>query len=391
MLKQIQMPVYTIKILDTLSPVDPATWNTISGTHNPFTRFEFLHALETEGCTTSAQGWQPHHLAFTDAAGSTVALLPAYIKTHSMGEYVFDWGWADAYQRHGLAYYPKLLSAVPFTPSIGPRLLYPPGSDPATVMQLHHDAAQALTSEATNMQASSWHLLFANEDSVSLLGGEENVMMRSGCQFRWKNNGYSIFEDFTDALVSRKRKMIRKERKAIADQGISFRHLPGTDITQADLDTFFVFYQATYLKRGQAPYLTRGFFQRIRETMPEQLHLVMAEHNGNDVAAALFFVNEDTLFGRYWGCLEEYDRLHFETCYYQGIELCISRNLRDFDAGAQGEHKILRGFEPIITRSCHWVAHPSFRAAIAGFLESETQNVVAYADEARSLLPYRDY
>lgn len=383
------MPTYSVNIIDTLSGIQAQQWNAISGTGNPFTRYEFLHALETCDCTTRAQGWQPQHLAFTDQSGNLVALLPNYLKYHSRGEYVFDWGWADAYQRHGLAYYPKLLSAVPFTPSVGPRLLYPAHLDPDAVAALHQEAAMALSAQARKQQASSWHLLFAPTDTIAALGQEKQVLTRLGCQFRWRNPGYASFQAFLDGLVSRKRKMIRKERQAVSDQGIRFRHLAGAQISQADMDRFFVFYKATYLKKGQKPYLTRAFFQQLRLTMPEQMQLVMAEHEGQDVAGALFFVNQQTLFGRYWGCLAEYDRLHFETCYYQGIDLCIAQGLAEFDAGAQGEHKILRGFEPEITRSCHWIAHPSFRAAIADFVTEEARHIEAYVQEARTLLPYR--
>ena len=383
------MSTRNVQVLKTLTAIDGQEWNAISGTQNPFSRYEFLSALESQGCATSRKGWTPHHLVFRNQDGAIAALLPNYLKHHSRGEYVFDWGWADAYERHGLPYYPKLLSAIPFTPSVGPRLLYPDGLDPASAIELQQCAAAALTSEAQQQGASSWHLLFPRNSNVQALSQDGQILTRIGCQFRWKNRGYQSFQAFTDALVSRKRKMIRKERQAVVSQGIRFRHLPGSSITADDLDRFYVFYQATYFKKGQPPYLTQGFFRQIRETMPEQMHLVMAEHEGRDVAGALFFLNDKTLFGRYWGCLEEYDRLHFETCYYQGIDLCIEQGLEEFDAGAQGEHKILRGFEPTLTRSYHWIAHPAFRAAIADFVEAEAREVSAYAREAESLLPFR--
>lgn len=384
------MPTSTVKILDTITALSAEQWNAVSGTANPFTRYEFLSALETCRCTTRRQGWQPQHLAFVDQTGAITALLPNYLKYHSRGEYVFDWGWADAYDRHGLDYYPKLLSAIPFTPSVGPRLLYRGDQAPSGSDALHQEVAAALTALAERQQASSWHLLFARSEAIDAVSRGQGVLTRLGVQFRWHNRGYASFQAFLDVLVSRKRKMIRKERRTVAEQAIGFRHLQGNEIIPEDLDRFFTFYQATYFKHGQQPYLTREFFHQLRETMPEQMHLVMAEHGGKDVAAALFFVNQDTLFGRYWGCLEEYDRLHFETCYYQGIDLCIARELQEFDAGAQGEHKILRGFEPVITRSCHWIAHPSFRAAIADFVEQEARQIEAYAREAETLLPYRE-
>ncbi|SFM37661.1 GNAT family N-acetyltransferase [Marinobacter zhejiangensis] len=378
------MPDLTLHTVASIADIPEATWDRFSGTGNPFLRHRFLAALETSGCTTRGTGWQPAHIEFRlDDALAGVA--PAYLKTHSMGEYVFDWGWADAYQRHGLPYYPKLLVAVPFTPAEGPRLLLNPQHRERLTPDMIHNALDRLITE---LGAHSWHLLFPDAEDQALLN-LPGSLHRLGCQFHWHNRGYHQFDDFLATLTSRKRKSIRRERQQVAEQGIQFRHYPGQDVPLRVLAAFYEFYRATYFKRGQHPYLNLDFFQALQQRQPEQLHLIMAEKDGALIAGALFLIGEDTLYGRYWGCLEEYNHLHFETCYYQGIELAIRHGLSRFDAGAQGEHKLIRGFEPILTHSWHGISHPDFRAAIGNFCRDERLQVQAYREEALSALPFR--
>lgn len=375
---------FTLETCSRISDIPQQDWERLAGRGNPFLRYEFLRALEESGCTTVATGWAPSHLVFR-SRGRIVGLAPAYLKSHSMGEYVFDWGWADAYQRHSVDYYPKLLIAIPFTPSAGPRLLL----DPAVRRRLRaehlHERLDSVTDE---LGAHSWHLLFPDSNDQALLAHEQELH-RIGCQFHWHNHGYRTFEDFLGVLTSRKRKSIRKERRQVAEQGISFIRFHGRDIPDAVLSAFHVFYQATYLKRGQRPYLNQDFFRMLREQLPEHLHLVMAQREGTLIAGALFLAGETTLYGRYWGCLEEYDHLHFETCYYQGIELALELGLEHIDAGAQGEHKLVRGFEPVITHSWHGIRHPGFREAIARFTREEADHVLGYFDDALAVLPFR--
>ncbi|ROU02180.1 N-acetyltransferase [Marinobacter sp. R17] len=378
------VPAFRLESAGSIDDIQAEDWDRLSGTGNPFLRHAFFAALEHSGCTTADTGWAPAHLMFFQ--GDRLAgIIPAFRKSHSMGEYVFDWGWADAYARYGLDYYPKLLMAVPFTPSQGRRLLF----DAELRESLTPDALHKLLDQAAaGLGCHSWHLLFPNASDQALLGAPDRLH-RQGCQFHWFNRDYADFDDFLGQLTSRKRKSIRKERRQVSEQGIEFAQFPGSDLPDHVLDAFFVFYQATYLKRGQRPYLNRDFFRMLREQQPGQMHVIMALKDGEMIAGALFLIGEDTLYGRYWGCLEEYQHLHFETCYYQGIELAIDRGLRCFDAGAQGEHKLVRGFEPQLTHSWHWVAHPGFADAIADFCAEEAEDIERYRDAALEALPYR--
>ncbi len=377
-------PSLQLTTCDSIKDIGQDQWTRFAGTANPFLRYEFFEALESSGCTTAETGWQPSHLLIR-LDNEIVGVAPAYLKRHSMGEYVFDWAWADAYQRYGVRYYPKLLIAVPFTPSRGPRLII----EPSVKRDLSPgQIPDQLDELVTELGASSWHLLFPDQSDQALLR-QENELHRLGCQFHWHNRSYADFDDFLGALTSRKRKSIRKERRQVAEQSITFSTHHGLDVSDQVLNAFYVFYQATYLKRGQRPYLNKAFFEQIRERLPEHLSIIMAHHDGRMIAGALFMTGEDTLYGRYWGCLDEFNHLHFETCYYQGIELAIERGLNRFDAGAQGEHKLVRGFEPVLMHSWHGIAHPGFRDAIADFTEQEAAQVQAYFAEAHSCLPYR--
>lgn len=377
-------PEITVTTCASIADIPQAEWQRLAGCTNPFLRYEFFQALEASGCTRPETGWTPSHLVFR-RNGQICGVAPAYMKSHSMGEYVFDWGWAEAYQRHGLPYYPKLLIAVPFTPSQGPRLLL---DDEARARLTPETLDDLLTNLTAQLGAHSWHLLFPKAADQALLGHDEELH-RLGCQFHWHNRNYQHFDDFLAELTSRKRKSIRKERRQVAEQGIGFRHIHGRDISDQVLSAFYVFYQATYLKRGQRPYLNKAFFAQLRENLPEHLHVIMAIRDGEMIAGALFLAGESTLYGRYWGCLDEYNHLHFETCYYQGIELALTLGLQHFDAGAQGEHKLVRGFEPVITHSWHGILHPGFRDAVAAFTREEAEQVIGYFDDAHSVLPFR--
>lgn len=379
---------------DQIQTISKDEWNALTGIDYPFLRYEFLAALEDSGSVSEETGWIPQHLALRNSEYELIALAPCYLKDHSYGEYVFDWSWANAYYEHRLEYYPKLLTAIPFTPSVGPRLSV---RKDVALTNIHQLCIHAIIELCHRHELSSWHLLFPHSSLIEIIDAEiarENLpqlklMKRVGMQFHWYNQGYSCFADYLGAMKSRKRKSIRKEREKVAQQGITFLHVGGEEISEAQLDDYYIFYHATYMKRGQHGYLNRSFFELLIETMPENLHFVFAQKNGRNVATALFLLGGDTLYGRYWGCLEEYDQLHFETCYYQGIDVCIEQNLSHFDAGAQGEHKIQRGFEPIATYSYHWIAHPAFRDAIQDFLDHEQAHIFEYIEDAKSYLPFK--
>ncbi len=352
----------------------------------PFLRHEFLAALERSGAVSAATGWQPQHLLLWRGE-SLIAALPLYLKTHSYGEYVFDWSWAEAWQRSGLAYYPKLLCAIPFTPATGPRLLLAAGESVDEIL------ASMLTSVRERIERdalSSFHLLFPDAGLISAAAAS-GLSARMGAQYHWFNRGYADFEEFLATFSSRKRKNVRRERAAVAAQGLRLRVLEGADISAGDWQHFYRFYRETYAKRsGHAGYLNAEFFAQIGRTLSAHSVMVVAECDGEAVAAALYFRDATTLYGRYWGCTREFDSLHFEACYYQGIDYCIRNGLSRFDTGAQGEHKIARGFEPVATWSLHWIAHPGLRAAVDNFLARERRHVENYLRDAAGLLPFRE-
>lgn len=364
-----------------LNELDASLWDGLCAEPQPFLRHAFLSALEDSGSVGPGTGWTPAHPLFADTQGQPLAALPAYIKQHSYGEYVFDHGWADACHRAGIAYYPKLLGAIPFSPVSGSRLL----GDPLAAGQLLDE----LTASLEEQGLSSVHINFTCPADDALLQVREGWLARLGCQFHWRNQGYRDFQDFLDSLASRKRKQMRKEREQVAGQGIEFDWRQGHQLSETEWDFVYLCYANTYRVRGQAPYLTRLFFSLLAERMPEAIRVVLARQAGRPVAMAFSLVGGDSLYGRYWGCLAEFDRLHFETCFYQGMEHAIAQGLQRFDAGAQGEHKLIRGFEPVITRSWHYLCHPGLRAAVAQFLNEERVAVQRYAEQARELLPYR--
>lgn len=379
------MSELTLEAVSTLSSIAPDQWDTLRSNDYPFLRHDFLLGLESTGCTTAASGWQPNHLAVR--RGSTLlAAAPAYLKSHSYGEYVFDWAWADAWRRIGLDYYPKLVTAIPFTPATGPRVMHAQELDAADTWSILLQGVQAL---AQQQRLSSWHILFPEPDVAELLESL-GLHTRHAVQFHWHNRNYRDFDDFLATFSSRKRKALRRERRRVTEQGIALRTLTGDEISAADWQTFHRFYQLTYAKRsGHGGYLTREFFTRTAAGLGAQVVMVLAEQGGRDIAGALYFRSGDTLFGRYWGCEEELDCLHFEACYYRGIEYCIEQGLQRFDPGAQGEHKIQRGFEPTRTLSSHWIAHPELSRAVGDFTREEQVHVEAYRREAATLLPFR--
>jgi uncharacterized protein len=311
--------------------------------------------------------------------------MPLYLKYDSRGEFVFDWGWADAYERAGQRYYPKLVASIPFTPATGARLLARPDAAAATIATTLLRGAQTATAE---LGASSLHILFPTEAERALLDGQ-GFLCRKSCQFHWHNDGYGDFDAFLERFSSAKRKKARRERRRVAEAGIEFEHLRGDEPTSATWDAIYEFYAHTFLRRGRPPYLNRLFFDEIARTMPENLLIVLARHRGAPIAAAICFRGGGTLYGRYWGSVADFHSLHFETCYYQGIEYCIREGLQAFEPGTQGEHKISRGFTPQATWSCHWLRDARFHEAVADFLARETPHVDAYMDELDEHVPYR--
>lgn len=384
--------MYHVRFHSRIEEIAPPAWDGLTQGAGPFLRHAFLHALEASNSVGPGTGWLPRHISvWPQEQGAPAkdeapaAVMPMYVKHHSYGEYVFDWAWADAWHSNGVPYYPKLVSAIPFTPSVSPRLQT--GNTPADP-QLMQAVYSAVREHARQEEASSWHILFPpppESEQWQALG----MTRRTGTQFHWHNRGYRDFADFLDTMSSRKRKALRKERAAVSAAGIGFEIISGRELDSRTWDSFYRFYQSTYAMRGQRGYLTREFFERLTASMPDAVCLVMAFRHGENIAGALNLVGDDTLYGRYWGCTQDLPFLHFETCFYQGIDVCIRRGLRRFDAGAQGEHKIKRGFEPIRTHSNHWVADQRFSDAITRFCEEEARHVAQYMAAASELLPYR--
>lgn len=352
---------------------------------NPFVSHGFLHSLEASGSAVARTGWQPQHLLAETMDGEVLGAVPCYLKSHSRGEYVFDHGWADAYERAGGRYYPKLQVSVPFTPATGRRLLVKPGSYAEDV---RHALVQALVELCQRRNASSVHLTFLTEPEWQLLGNL-GFLQRTDQQFHWENAGYRTFEDFLAALAARKRKAIRRERRDAIAAGITVEWLTGSDLTEAAWDAFFAFYMDTGSRKWGRPYLTRSFFSRVGECLRDHILLVMAKRNGRYIAGALNFIGSDTLFGRHWGAIEHHPFLHFELCYYQAIDFAIAKGLRRVEAGAQGEHKLARGYLPATTYSAHYIADPALRRAIADYLKRERAYVAAAGAELALHSPFR--
>jgi len=377
---------FTLQVNDGIAAIGRDAWDACAApTGDPFVSYDFLHACEASGSAVPSQGWAARHLSLHDEDGAVIGVMPLYLKGHSQGEYVFDHSWADAYQRAGGRYYPKLLGAVPFTPATGPRFLNAPGTDAATVREALLQGALTLVER---LGVSSLHVNFPTEPEWRAMTGA-GLLPRRDIQFIWRNNGYQTFEDFLAALSSNRRKTIRRERRE-AQAGLDIRVLTGAEITEVHWDAFFEFYMDTGDRKWGRPYLTRDFFARAGATMADRIVLVMAFRDGTPIAGALNFIGRDALYGRQWGALEEVPFLHFELCYYQAIDFAISRGLPRVEAGAQGEHKIARGYLPSPVYSAHWIADPALRDPVARHLDNERPAVEAeMTTMTADLSPYR--
>lgn len=373
-----------VEIATSLETVAPGDWNRLVPDGDPFLRHEFLAAAERHGCAAAETGWTPHHLLLREA-GQLIGAMPLYLRSDSWGEFVFDWSWAQAWQRLGLPYYPKLTCAVPFTPATGTRLLVHPQADRQAVRDALLSAAVA---EARRLGVSSLHLLFAAEDELAL-AREHGLLLRQDTQFHWEHAGEPDFEGYLARFSSAKRKKIRRERRRVSEQGIRHVVRHGGDMSDALWEVAWGFSARTFLRRGRPPYLSLDFFRDIGRRMGEQVVVILAEVHDTPIAGAMFFRSADTLYGRYWGALDDFHSLHFETCYYQGIEYCLAEGLRRFEPGTQGEHKVARGFLPVATGSAHWIADTRLRAAVADYLQQERRHVQHYMDEVEAHSPYR--
>jgi predicted N-acyltransferase len=372
-----------VRVVSRVEELDAAQWDQCAGDDDPFVSHKFLHALEASNSATPEEGWLPQHLAI-EQNDELIAVAPVYVKGHSYGEYVFDWSWASAYRRAGVEYYPKLQSCVPFSPVPGRRLLVKPGED---YDKLSHTLVAAMLELGRQSKMSGVHVTFCSEDEWNMCG-ESGMMQRTGVQYHWRNAGYETYDDFLGALLGRKRKQIKRERREAQSCGVELRVLRGGDIEPAYWDAFHEFYLHTIDRKWSSAYLTRDFFTRIGETMADRVVLMMAFEGGKPVAGALHMIGSEALYGRYWGCNKRFRFLHFELCYNRAVELAIELGLKRVEAGAQGQHKIQRGYVPVPTYSVHWLRHPEFRRAVGGFLERERE---AMAEERAILMEQSPY
>ncbi|MBO9124109.1 MULTISPECIES: GNAT family N-acetyltransferase [unclassified Rhizobium] len=369
----------SIRIERSFTAISPESWSKLAGAsrsstsiaYNPFVSHAFLSSLEESGSATAETGWLGHHMLLETADGRLVGALPGYLKNHSRGEYVFDHGWADAFERAGGRYYPKLQCSIPFTPATGPRLLV---AEDYPRLAVQDAMAESLKEVVRRLGVSSAHITFVPDDEMAVLESEE-YLHRTDQQFHFINEGYANHDEFLETLASRKRKALRRERRAALENGISIDWLTGSDLTEDIWDQFFAFYMDTGSRKWGRPYLTREFYSLIGERMPEDILLVMARHNGRYVAGAINFIGSETLYGRHWGCIEDHPFLHFEVCYHQAIDFALAKGLKRVEAGAQGEHKLARGYLPVTTHSAHYVAHAGLRQAIGDYLARERDDV----------------
>ena len=373
---------YVTRVLGTPSDVDARAWDDLLAMAggSPFMRHAYLDAMQASESATRETGWLPQFVTLW-RDGELHAACPLYLKSHSYGEYVFDWAWANAYEQHGLRYYPKALTAVPFTPVPGPRLLARDAAARATLVR-------ATLEWCRKKKVSSWHLLFASDDDVAACA-DAGMMLRNTVQFHWRNSSYADFDAFLASLAQDKRKKIRQERRKVAEAGVVFRHARGAAITPADWDFFYRCYERTYLEHGNAPYLTRDFFRRMASAMPENWLLFVADRGGKPIASSLIGIGGKVAYGRYWGALERVDCLHFEACYYQPLQWCIANGFDTFEGGAQGEHKMARALMPVKTTSAHWLAHPAFADAVEQFLKREGRGIESYVEHLEARSPFR--
>lgn len=374
----------TVDVVDRINEIPRDVWDGLRSDLNPFVSHGFLHALETTGCVGDDTGWLPRHMVLRDD-GQLVGALPLYEKTNSSGEFVFDWSWASAYHENGFAYYPKLVCASPFSPVPGPRFLV---NDQTHYQDYSDRLISAAMDHARENQMSSIHVLFAQEQETALLE-RKGFLMRQDCQFVWENQGFEDFEEFLSQMRSSKRKKIKRERRRVQEAGITFETLNGTELSSEDIHDAFRFYCCPYFDRGRYPYLNEAFFNELTTALGPKLVVLFARHEGKRVAAALLIRDQDRLFGRYWGCDADHHSLHFETCYYQGIDYAIAQGLKFFEPGTQGEHKLIRGFPPTKSFSAHWIAHPGFAKAIQEYLDKERRWVDQYYEQCQQHLPFK--
>lgn len=375
------------RILASIDEVTAGEWNALVGAGAPFLRHEFLAALEHNRCVGADSGWSPCHLVLAEPSGALLAAMPLYRKLHSWGEFVFDFAWAQAYSRNGLEYYPKLVSAIPFTPASGPRLLSRADGTPGAAALRAKLLAEALQ-YAADQNLSSLHVLFPEDAQARELAGG-GLLLRRDCQFHWRNRGYADFEDFLQTFTAEKRKKARRERRRVSEAGIRFRTLSAAELDARTWRHVHALHTDTFLRHGHTPYLGVEFFLEITRTLPESIVVHSAWRGAQMVAAAICFRGQDTLYGRYWGASEEHHSLHFETCYHQGIEYCIRAGLQRFEPGTQGEHKVSRGFGPELTWSAHWIADPRFARAIGDYLRREALAVDEYAAQIADHVPFK--
>ena len=384
---------FVLRVVPGMDGFGREEWSQLAGTargaagtaFNPFVSHAFLSALEDSGSASRDAGWLPQHLRLEDGDGRLIGAVPCYLKSHSQGEYVFDHGWADAFERAGGQYYPKLQAAVPFTPATGPRLLVRKGLEPGAVQQALAAGLRTLTDR---LGVSSAHVTFAPVDEMDALE-QAGYLHRTDTQFHFINEAFGGYDDFLSTLASRKRKALKRERREALSAGIEIEWLTGADLTEAAWDDFFAFYMDTGSRKWGRPYLTRQFFSLVGARMANDVLLVMARRDGRNIAGALNFIGGDTLFGRNWGCIEDHPYLHFEVCYHQAIDFAIERGLKVVEAGAQGEHKLARGYRPVTTHSAHYIAHPGLRHAVADYLERERRDVEEIADFLDDRGPFR--
>lgn len=367
----------SIHFIDQLNKLPIDDWQRLNNSTCPFLHYDFLNTIETSLCASVEQGWQAHHLV-KKCQDKVSGFLPLYLKSHSWGEYVFDWDWAEAFKQYNIQYYPKIVATIPFTPISSDKLF--------SITDKMTDFFEPLIAHCEQENISSWHILFCDEINSQL---PEDVYERYTVQFHWFNDDFTTFDQFLATFSSRKRKNTRKERQTIVDQGIKIRLLTQDKITEKDIEFFYLTYQLTYLKRGHQPHLSEAFFKQILSRMKKNMLLIIASDEHEDIACALFFYDEEQLYGRYWGCIKQVNNLHFELCYYQGIEFCIKNQLKKFNPGTQGEHKIQRGFEPVLTYSYHWIKHTAFKTPIKNFCLQEQQHMLTYQQQCRQLLPFK--
>ena len=373
-----------LTVHDAIADIAPDAWNALAGDAYPFLRHEFLLAAEQTGCVAADAGWTPRHLTL-EKDGRLLGAMPLYQKDHSWGEFVFDWAWARAYEQAGLEYYPKLVSAVPFTPAPSRRLLLADAGDTAAAQTLLQGAIDL----ANRTSCSSFHVLFPLDDELPLFR-EAGLKIRKDCQFHWHNRGYTDFEQFLATFTAPKRKKARRDRRRVREAGVEFRRLLGSEMDTRTWEQVYRLISLTFMRRGSLPYYNLEFFLRIGASLPDNVLVIIAEQRAKPIAAAVFYRSPTALYGRYWGSSGHHNALHFETCYYQGIEYCIDEGLQLFEPGTQGEHKISRGFAPVSTWSAHWLAHPQFLSAIGEYLEEETRHVDRYIEAVGTRSPYRD-